>query len=92
MAAAAYLLAPYVLYDVYFRGNLAESVALPILPLVLWAFGRLVRSGQARYLALGAVSLALLVLAHQVIESPITLRTARRQERRIGSQLVFQPV
>jgi hypothetical protein len=67
VTAAAYLLAPYTLYDVYFRGNLAESVALPLLPFVLWAFGRLVRSGQARYLALAAVSLALLVLAHQVV-------------------------
>jgi hypothetical protein len=67
VAAAAYLLAPYVLYDVYFRGNLAESVALPLLPLALWSFGRLVRSGGARYLALAAASLALLVLAHQVM-------------------------
>jgi hypothetical protein len=67
VAATAYLLAPYTLYDVFFRGNLAESVALPLLPLVLWAFGRLVRSGQARYLSLAAMSLALLLLAHQVM-------------------------
>jgi len=67
VTAAAYLLAPYTLYDVYFRGNLAESVALPLLPLVLWAFGRLVRSGQARYLALAATSLALLLTTHQVM-------------------------
>lgn len=67
VAAAAYLLAPYTLYDVYFRGNLAESVALPLLPLVLWAFGRLLRSGQARYLALAALSLALLLMTHQVM-------------------------
>ncbi len=67
VAAAAYLLAPYTLYDVYFRGNLAESVALPLLPLALWAFGRLVKSGQARYLALAASSLALLLTTHQVM-------------------------
>jgi hypothetical protein len=67
VTAAAYLLAPYTLYDIYFRGNLAESVALPLLPLVLWAFGRLVRSGQARYLALAATSLALLLTTHQVM-------------------------
>lgn len=67
VAATAYLLAPYTLYDVYFRGNLAESVALPLLPLVLWAFGRLMRSGQARYLALAALSLALLLTTHQVM-------------------------
>ena len=67
VTAAAYLLAPYTLYDVYFRGNLGESLALPLLPLVLWAFGRLVRSGQARYLALAAISLALLLTTHQVM-------------------------
>lgn len=67
VAATAYLFAPYTLYDVYFRGNLAESVALPLLPFVLWAFGRLVRSGQARYLALASVSLALLLTSHQVM-------------------------
>jgi len=67
VAASAYLLAPYTIYDIYFRGNLAESTALPLLPLVLWAFGRLVRSRQARYLALAAISLALLLLTHQVM-------------------------
>ncbi len=67
VTATAYMLAPCTLYNVYFRGNLAESVALPLLPLVLWAFGRLVQSAQARYLALAAISLSLLVLAHQVV-------------------------
>jgi len=67
VAAAAYLLAPYLLYDVYFRGNLAESMALSLLPLLLWAFGRLVRLAGARYLALAAASLAALILTHQVM-------------------------
>ena len=67
VTASAYLLAPYTLYDVFFRSNLAESVALSLLPLALWAFGRLVRNGQARYLALSAFSLGLLLLTHQVM-------------------------
>jgi hypothetical protein len=67
VAAAAYMLAPYTFYDIYFRGNLAESMALTLLPLPLWAFGRLVRSEQARYLALASFSLGLLLLTHQVM-------------------------
>ena len=36
-AAAAYVLAPYLSYDVHFRGNLAEAAAFVWPPLVLWA-------------------------------------------------------
>ncbi|UCC63905.1 MAG: glycosyltransferase family 39 protein [Anaerolineae bacterium] len=67
IAAVAYLLAPYSLYSILFQGNLTESVALPLLPLSLWALGRLVRSNQARYLALAALSLGSLLLTHQAI-------------------------
>ena len=67
IAAVAYLLAPYSLYSILFQGNLTESAALPLLPLSLWTLGRLVRSNQARYLALAALLLGSLLLIHQAI-------------------------
>ncbi len=39
-AGAAYLFAPYLAYDILFRGNLAESFAFVWPPLVLWALLR----------------------------------------------------
>src|SRR5712692_8383214 len=42
-AGAAYLFAPYLAYDILFRGNLAESLAFVWPPLVLWGLIRLAR-------------------------------------------------
>ena len=43
-AGAAYVFAPYLAYDVLFRGNLAESFAFVWPPLVLWGIMRLARA------------------------------------------------
>lgn len=67
VAAVAYMYAPYQLYNALYRGNLGESMALPLLPLILWAFRRLLISGKIRYLVLSALSYAALVLTHNVI-------------------------
>jgi hypothetical protein len=66
VAAVAYMYAPYQGYDIYFRGNLAESAAWPLLPLALWAMGRLVREGGGRWLAVTAVAYAAILLTHNV--------------------------
>lgn len=66
LAAIAYLYAPYQGYDIYFRGNLAEAVAWPLLPLALWAMGRLVRSGSRGWLVAAAFSYAIVLLTHNV--------------------------
>jgi hypothetical protein len=66
VAAVAAMYAPYLAFDVYFRGNLAESLAWPLMPLALWAMGRLARTSQARWLALTAVSYAAILLTHNV--------------------------
>ncbi len=44
VAAVAYAYAPYLAYDAYFRGNLAETFAWIFPPFALWAIGRLARS------------------------------------------------
>jgi hypothetical protein len=66
VAAVAYMYAPYQGYDIYFRGNLAESAAWPLLPLALWAMGRLIRQGSGKWLAVTAVTYAAILLTHNV--------------------------
>ena len=70
-AAAAYLLAPYLAYDVLYRGNLAESVAFIWPPLVLWGLRRLGRGRATSLAAFGEVAFvalpfAALVLTHNI--------------------------
>jgi hypothetical protein len=66
VAAVAYMYAPYQGYDIYFRGNLAESAAWPLLPLALWAMGRLIRKGGGKWLAVTTVAYAAILLTHNV--------------------------
>ncbi len=66
IAAVAYAYAPYLAYDAYFRGNLAETVAWVFLPLALWAMGRLARRGDRRYVAATALAYAAVLLTHNV--------------------------
>ena len=72
VAAVAYMYAPYQLYNALNRGNLGEALALPLLPLILWAFRRLIIRDQIRYLALSALSYAALILTHNVISLVFT--------------------
>ncbi len=67
VAAVAYMYAPYQLYNALNRGNLGEALALPLLPLILWAFRRLTITGKIRFLILSALFYATLVLTHNVI-------------------------
>ncbi|MDJ0755095.1 MAG: hypothetical protein QNJ45_16355 [Ardenticatenaceae bacterium] len=72
--AAAYLYAPYQGYDIFFRGNLAESFAWWLLPLALWAMVRLVRSGSWRWVGWAALTYAAVLLTHNafaLIFSPL---------------------
>ena len=64
ISAAAYMLAPYQLYDVYWRGTLTESLTLPMLPLALWAAQRTAQTQRWRYVVLGALVYAAILLTH----------------------------
>jgi hypothetical protein len=72
VAALAYMFAPYQLYDVYWRGNIAESLSLPLLPLVLWAMLRVARRARWRTLGLGAMIYAALLLTHPATSLIVT--------------------
>jgi hypothetical protein len=67
VAAVAYMYAPYQLYNALYRGNLGEAMALPLLPMILWAFRRLLTRGKIGYLVLSVLSYAALILTHNVI-------------------------
>jgi len=67
VAAVAYMYAPYQLYNALDRGNIGEALALPLLPLIFWAFRRLLIGGKIRYLVLSALSYAALIFTHNVI-------------------------
>ncbi len=66
LAAVVYTYAPYILYNTIWRGNLAESLALGLLPWAFWRVRRLALRGGAGNLLLAALALAALVLAHNI--------------------------
>lgn len=66
VVAVAYVYAPYAFIDALVRGNLPESLALALLPFILWSFRRLLLSGRISYLLSSAGMLALLWLSHNI--------------------------
>lgn len=66
VSAVAYMAAPYVLIDALVRGNSPESLALPLLPLILWTGRRWVLSGSVWSFLGGVLGLALLSLSHNI--------------------------
>jgi uncharacterized membrane protein len=66
VAAVAYAYAPYQFLDALLRGNIPESVALLLMPLILWAFRRLALSGRRQWLLVSAATLAFLYLSHNI--------------------------
>ena len=66
VAAVAYMAAPYQLLDVFVRGNLPESMALALLPWIVWLFRRLVDAPSALTFILATLSAAALLLTHNI--------------------------
>jgi len=66
VAAVAYAYAPYQFLDALLRANSPESVALALLPFVLWAFRRLALGGGRRWFLLAAGLLAAFYLNHNI--------------------------
>jgi hypothetical protein len=63
--AAAYVLAPYPLYNAYIRGSLSDALAIALFPWVAWTFRRAVRDGGG-YVVAAALTYAALILSHNV--------------------------
>ncbi len=66
-AAILYTYAPYRFLDLYVRGSVGEVSAFPFPPLVAFCIQKLATSGRSRYLYIGAVAWALLILAHNTL-------------------------
>ncbi|MGD9002022.1 MAG: 6-pyruvoyl-tetrahydropterin synthase-related protein, partial [Anaerolineae bacterium] len=66
VAAVAYTYAPYQLLDALRRGNAPESIALALLPFLLWTFRRLALRGGRRWFLLSVGLLTALYLGHNI--------------------------
>jgi len=74
IAAVAYMYAPYQFYDSAYRGNLAETWALALLPWLLWTGRRAVLGRRWRAIVPCGIVYAALIYAHNVlalISSPV---------------------
>lgn len=67
VAALLYLYAPYRFVDLYVRGAIGEHVAFIFPPLVLYFLLKLAKHQSQRYLFLGSLSFAGLILSHNAI-------------------------
>ncbi|MFQ5409388.1 MAG: hypothetical protein ACE5FI_13325, partial [Anaerolineales bacterium] len=63
-AAVVYLTAPYLGFDVLYRGALAETVAWVFPPLLLWTLDRALQRGCWRWGAAAALAFAALIYTH----------------------------
>ena len=66
IGAAAYLLAPYFLTDIYERGAIAEALALALLPWLFWAMHHTIKENDRLWPWLSAALTAILVLTHNI--------------------------
>lgn len=64
LAAVAYVYIPYHVVDLYVRAAQAELVSFVFPPLALWSFFELARTRRTRYVFLGALAYAGLLLTH----------------------------
>ena len=66
MAGVAYMAAPYVLVDALIRGNSPESVALPLMPFLLWIGRRWLMQGNWQSYIVAVLGLAIFSLSHNI--------------------------
>ena len=67
LAGLVYVYLPYHLADAYVRGALAEFLTFPFFPLILWCFYRLITQKKPQYVAWSALSLAGLIVTHNLM-------------------------
>ncbi|MCS7261003.1 MAG: glycosyltransferase family 39 protein [Anaerolineae bacterium] len=66
LTAALYLYTPYRLRELYIQGNYGQFCGLAFYPLILWTFYRSATDRSSRYPLLAALSLAGLLLSHNI--------------------------
>jgi hypothetical protein len=66
VASVAYAYAPYQFLDALVRGNAPESVALALLPFILWTFRRLALRGGRQWFLASVGLLTVLYVTHNI--------------------------
>lgn len=61
-----YIYAPYRAVDIYVRGAIGESLSFVFLPLIILSITKLKKLGKWRWVGIGAISFASLVLSHNI--------------------------
>jgi len=68
VSAAVFVLTPYVVYiDPHARGDVPETFAIALMPLILWAFARLRRTASPGDVVIAALLLAAEILSHNLV-------------------------
>jgi|GEM_PF-568800 len=67
VSAIAYMSAPYLAYNVMFRGALAEVSGWMWIPLALWAIRRAMLRSSWRWAIIGAICYAALIQSHNLL-------------------------
>jgi len=68
VSAVLYIYSPYRFLDVYVRGSIGESLAFVFFPLIFLSLFHLKQKGLSfRYLPLGAIALAGLIMSHNIM-------------------------
>ena len=67
LGAVLYTYAPYRFIDLYVRGDIGENLAFALIPPVLFFIYKLYKKNDYRFTVFGAISLALLILAHNAV-------------------------
>jgi hypothetical protein len=63
-AAVVYQTSPYLAFNVLFRGALAETMAISLMPIALWTMHRTLRRTSIRWAALASLSFGALIYTH----------------------------
>lgn len=66
ISALLYVFVPYHAVDIYVRGDVAEFWAYAFIPLVFYALLKIHKTGKSRFIVVGALSYAALVVSHNL--------------------------
>jgi hypothetical protein len=66
LAAAAYAYVPYRFKEAFVQGDYPQFLALALLPLVFWAFYKIIVTRKAVYIVVGACLYGALILSHNI--------------------------
>lgn len=66
-AALLYMLAPYHFLNTFVRGQLGEMLAFTFIPLVFYSLDRYSKKKSTKYIIIGGISFAFLVVSHNIL-------------------------